>query len=79
MNGTVIGLNGDRCAVETPEGISILEFASIHSTELGDEVVGHLSAEGMQSIFNKSKGETVSASVEFAGLDRDSASQFLFA
>lgn len=78
MIGQVVGVNGDRCAVQVTGGITIFECLETHSTELGDVIIGDLESVGRKTVVNETKDERISVIIEDYGRTSDGARSFLY-
>ena len=77
MKGTVIGVQGDRCAVEAGSAFTIFRIEGAHSTEAGDVISGQLEALGRERFFNETKQQKLEAFIPRWGCPRSMAEAYL--
>jgi hypothetical protein len=77
MKGEVVGVNGDRCAVRIPSGITLIKVLSEHSIETGDIVSGNLDALGPEPLLNETRNQRIKAFITGWGCSQKKADNFL--
>ena len=78
MQGKVVGVNGDLCAILVSSGITLLEILGGHVTELGDKISGDLESVGSNMLFNETKKEKLDTFIEDWSCSPEIAKNFLY-
>ncbi len=77
MQGTVIGVNGDRCAVTAGKSITLFRIEGAHATEVGDIISENLDALGQERLFNETRQQRLKTFIARWGCSRAMADTYL--
>lgn len=79
MKGFVrfLNLQNGLVAVETNEGFAVIEIRERCAIDIGDEITGPLDSSGGKTLYNATKKESFSVSIENAHCSRVEATELL--
>lgn len=77
MEGNVIMVKENKCAIKTPFGISLVEFYDFHDAKIGDVFSGNLTDVGEGRLFNKSQDSHLNAHIDDIDCSIQEANDFI--